>query len=98
MAHLKGTSIIFSALIAGAATYLSKKENRKKAKNLLSPIQWKVKSMFSSKPTLDDRIAEIAEAAASVDTTKIVENEMIGEGGMQTAIQYYNEKQQQVVH
>ena len=93
--------LIVAALLAGATTYLSKPENRDKTMRFLKQAQSKMSTMIVAKQAgIEDTFKEFAETAASVDETKIRENNMIGEGGSQTALHYYNEKyqQQQVVH
>ncbi|SOC18482.1 hypothetical protein SAMN05880501_110115 [Ureibacillus xyleni] len=91
MARLKGKGIVISALVAGAASYLSKKNNREKAIQMISNI-------FGSKtdPNYDNNsLKEIAETPASTTNQRIRENNFVGEGGAQTALAYYNESNQQ---
>lgn len=93
--------LVAAALIAGATTYLSKQQNRDKTMRFLKQAQSKISLMFAAKQAgIEDTFKEFAETAASVDETKMRENNMIGEGGSQTALHYYNEKyqQQDVVH
>lgn len=100
MAKLRGKGFVISALVAGAASFLSKKENRDKTMKFINNMKNQASSLLGSKQ-LNGRtgqsLKEIAETPASANTTKIRENNFIGEGGGQTALAYYNENDQQPV-
>ncbi|MEL3962695.1 hypothetical protein [Lysinibacillus endophyticus] len=96
MAKMKGKGFVISALVAGAASYLSKKENREKTMQMISNI-------FAGKdkndPNYDNNsLKEIAETPASTTNQRIRENNFVGEGGAQTALAYYNESNQETTH
>lgn len=97
----KGKGLIVTALAAGAATYLSKKENRDKALSLFKEFQQKASEKLKQPETQEvshkyNNLEEIAETAAGSDETKIRENNMIAESGLQTAVIYYNENNQEL--
>lgn len=101
LAKMKGRGLIVTALAAGAATYLSQKENRDKALHMFKQLQGKANDFFKQGGNEDyhqkyNNLEEIAETAAGADETKIRENNMIAESGMQTAITYYNENNQEL--
>ncbi|WP_246027628.1 MULTISPECIES: hypothetical protein [Lysinibacillus] len=98
MAKLKGKGVVVSALLAGAASYLSKKQNREKLMNMFQGLQSKTSSKTEHSSTKYNNLTEIAEAAAGPTSTKIRENNFIAEGGGQTALAYYNEDNQQTIH
>ncbi len=102
MAKLKGKSVVMTALVAGAASFLSKKKNRDMAMKLFQTLQTKAGSFLGSQKQNYNKdynsLKDIAEASAGTTTTKIRENNFIGEGGGQTALAYYNESNQQQVH
>lgn len=95
VAQLKGKGFVISALVAGGAAYLSKKQNRDKAMNFL---QSKFSSLFSSKAVMDYSFKELAETAAGSSELRIRENNFISEGGSQTHLEYYNENEQRVLN
>lgn len=96
MAKLKGKGVVMTALVAGAASFLSKKKNRDNAVKFFKDMK---AQFFGSKGnTKYNSMKEIAETAAGVTSTKIRENQFISEGGGQTALAYYNESDQQHVH
>ncbi|MEC1180701.1 hypothetical protein P9B03_19785 [Metasolibacillus meyeri] len=99
MAKLKGKGVVIAGLVAGAASYLSKKENRDKVMSYIQEAKVKATAMMDGmkdKAVVEDdtSLQDIAETAASPDTTDIRENNMIAEGA-QTAVQYYNENDQE---
>ncbi|MFC7685947.1 hypothetical protein [Ureibacillus sp. GCM10028918] len=96
MAKLKGKGVVMTALVAGAASFLSKKENRDNTVKFFKDM----KSQFfgSRQNTGTEPLKEIAETAAGATSTKIRENNFISEGGGQTALAYYNESDQKQVH
>lgn len=101
MAKIKGKGLLVTALAAGAATYFSKKENRDKALSLFKEVQGKASNLLKQQPNEEYRhqynnLEEIAETAAGSDETKIRENNMIAESGLQTAVIYYNENNQEL--
>ena len=96
MAKLKGKGIVISALVAGAASYLSKKENRDNTMKFFKDM--KAQYWGSNQNANNDSLTEIAETAAGATSTKIRENNFINEGGGQTALAYYNENDQQPVN
>jgi hypothetical protein len=105
MAKVKGKSVVLTALVAGAASFLSKKKNRDKAMKLFQTIQTKAGSFMGSQPQQKQNAAksynslkEIAETGAGSTSTKIRENNFINEGGAQMALAYYNESDQEQVH
>ena len=98
MAKLKGKGVVLAAFAAGVAAYLSKKQNRDKTMSLLSNIKSKATNNQNFKKfNMDnDSLKELAETAASANDTSIRGNNFIGEGGGQTTLSYYNEKQQEL--
>ncbi|RHW34907.1 hypothetical protein D1B33_12720 [Lysinibacillus yapensis] len=93
MAKLKGKGFVVSALVAGAASYLSKKENRDKTMKFINDM--KDQYFGSQKERAGTQsLQEIAETPAGTTDTKIGENHFISEGGAQTALAYYNEGDQ----
>lgn len=96
MAKLKGKGVVMTALVAGAASFLSKKENRD---NTVKFFQDMKSQLFGSRQHTDNEpLKEIAETPASATSTKIRENNFVSEGGAQTALAYYNEADQEQVH
>ena len=98
---VKGKGIVISALIIGATSYLSKKENRDNAMKVLSNVKTQVTNLLSgqqqNKESFDIKgtsFTDIAETSADPATLKINENEFISEGGGQTMLAYYNESDQ----
>lgn len=100
MANLKGKGFVISALVAGAASYLSKKENRDKTMQMISNILGgKSKNAVSNDPNYDNNsLKEIAETPAATTNQRIRENNFVSEGGSQTALAYYNESNQETTH
>ncbi|RNC96122.1 hypothetical protein [Lysinibacillus halotolerans] len=101
MTKLRGKGFVISALVAGAASFLSKKENRDKTMKFINNMKNQASSLLGSKQLngqTGQSLKEIAETPASANTTKIRENNFIGEGGGQTALAYYNESDQKPVH
>ncbi|MFJ8237719.1 hypothetical protein ACIQ34_18630 [Ureibacillus sp. NPDC094379] len=98
MAQLKGKGFVISALVAGGAAYLSKKQNRDKAMKFLTQVQSKFGSLFGSKAVMDYSFKELAETAAGSSELRIRENNFISEGGSQTHLEYYNENEQRVLN
>ncbi|MDN4495457.1 hypothetical protein [Ureibacillus aquaedulcis] len=96
MAKLKGKGVVMTALVAGAASFLSKKENRDNTAKFFKDM--KSKLFGSTQHTGTQSLKEIAETAAGATSTKIRENNFISEGGGQTALAYYNEADQKQVH
>ncbi|PYF06582.1 hypothetical protein BJ095_1083 [Ureibacillus chungkukjangi] len=96
MAKLKGKGVVMTALVAGAASFLSKKKNRDYTVKFLKDM----KAQFFGSHTNNkyNSLKEIAETAAGPTSTKIRENNFISEGGGQTALAYYNESDQKQVH
>ncbi len=92
---MKGKGVVLTALAAGVATFLSKKENRDKTMEMISSFRSKAmnKKNFNNFVSENDSLKELAETAASVNDTSIRGNNFIGEGGGQTALSYYNHKQ-----
>lgn len=100
MAKLKGKGFVFTALIAGAASFFIKKENRDMTMKFINNMKTQATSLLGTKQTNSqlDPLKEIAETAAGFTATKISENNFIGEGGAQTALAYYNENDQQPIN
>ncbi len=98
MAKMKGKGVVLAAFAAGVATFLSKKQNREKTMNLFNSIKSKAtnNSNFKNFNLENDSLRELAETAASVNDTSIRGNNFIGEGGGQTALSYYNHKQERL--
>ena len=109
MAKLKGKGVVVAGLLAGAASFLSKKENRGKAMDFINEARNKAtkavteqKQNFQGNATTEedqlhpvgDVAGDMAEGAASPKTLKINENEFVSEGGAQQMIDQYNEQQQ----
>ncbi|WP_240758332.1 hypothetical protein [Lysinibacillus sp. SGAir0095] len=95
MAKLKGKGIVITALVASAASFLSKKKNRDYTVKFFKDMK---AQFFGSNMTQNNSLKEIAETAAGPTSTKIRENNFISEGGGQTALAYYNENDQHPVH
>jgi len=96
MAKLKGKGFVITALVASAASFLSKKKNRDYTAKFFKDM--KAQFFGSNTNTKYNSLKEIAETAAGPTNTKIRENNFISEGGGQTALAYYNESDQQTVH
>jgi len=97
----KGKGVVLTAFVAGVAAFLSKKENRDKTKKMIKNMR----TTFSKETDFGEKrysknnnndLKEIAETAADDTETKIRENNMIAESGLQTAVIYYNENNQEV--
>ena len=93
----KGKGIVFAGLIGFAASYLSKKENRDKTLKMLANAKSNVETYLnSSKIDMDANIVERVTAEVSTEAgtmpTEIASNEMVAEGGGQTAVHFYNEE------
>ena len=94
MAKLKGKGVVMAGLLAGAASFLSKKENRDKTMDYTNGA--KMKTTNEKNMEIGNEIgviADIAEAAAN--PLQVDENKFISEGGAQKTINDYNYKQQQ---
>ena len=97
MAKMKGKGVVMAAFAAGVAAYLSKKQNREKTMELFNTIKSKATNQKNyQKFNWNDSLRELAETAASVNDTSIRGNNFIGEGGGQTALSYYNHKQERL--
>lgn len=101
----KGKGILMTAFAAGLASYYSKKENRDKTLRLLKNMKAKTTATFSKETDAGEKeyakknnndLKEIAETLADDTETKLRENNMIAESGLQTAVIYYNENNQEV--
>lgn len=106
MAKLKGKGVVVAGLLAGAASFLSKKENRDKALDFINGAKTKAtnamneqKSNFQGNSANtevnyapSDIAADIAETAAN--PLQVDENKFISEGGAQKTINDYNHQQQ----
>lgn len=97
----KGKGVVLTAFLAGVTAYLSKRENRDKVIKMIK----KMRTSFEKETDFGEKrysqnnnndLREIAETAADDTETKIRENNMIAESGLQTAILYYNENNQEV--
>ena len=93
----KGKGIVLVGLVGFAASYLSKKENRDKTIKMFANAKSNVEAYLnSSKVDMDENIVErvTAEVATEAGTkpTEIASNEMVAEGGGQTAVHFYNEE------
>lgn len=96
MAKINGKGVVLTAFVAGVASYLSKKENRDKVFKMINEMKSRANfvSDQASPNTQYNSLREIAETAAGTDETKLRENNMIAESGLQTAVIYYNENDQ----
>lgn len=101
MAKLKGKGVVLAGLVAGAASLLSKKENRDKAMEYLSVAKEKAmqyveagkQNITEARDGMDESLKDAAEGAASELNEEIVGNEMVGEGAQQL-IKEFNEEQE----
>lgn len=98
MAKLKGKGVVMAGLLAGAASFLSKKENRDKTMDFINGAKMKTTNVMNGQRNMEvgneiGAIADIAEAAAN--PLQVDENKFISEGGAQKTINDYNYKQQQ---
>ena len=96
MAKLKGKGVVMAGLLAGAASILSKKENRDKAMDVINGAKMKTTNEMNGQKNVEIAneigvIADIAEAAAN--PLQVDENKFISEGGAQKTINDYNFKQ-----
>jgi len=98
MAKKRGKGVVLAAFAAGVATYLSKKENREKTMQLFNSFRSRAKNEqnFKKFDMESDSLKELTETAASVNDTTIRGNNFISEGGGQTALSYYNHKQEEL--
>lgn len=106
MAKLKGKGVVVAGLIAGAASFLSKKENRDKAMEFINVAKTKAtnvmneqKSNFQGASANMETSNEIGVVAADIAETaanpqQVDENKFISEGGAQKTINDYNHQQQ----
>lgn len=100
----KAKKTLVAGLVAGAAAFLSKKENRDKVLEVVNTVKEKAAPMINSavdaaknlkkdeQPTNREILSKRAQGAASKEPIVIAENEMLDEGGAQELIQEYNEK------
>ncbi len=101
MAKFKGKGVVLAGLVAGAASILSKKENRDKAMDYLSEMKEKAmqfveeqkQNISETTNEMDESLKDAAEGAASELNEDIVGNEMVGEGAQQL-IKEFNEEQE----
>lgn len=123
MGNFKGKGVVFAGLVAGAASFFSKKENRDKAMDLFiktkekindnggiqglmqkatnkmnQPIDKKehIKGKVAATGNNDyaeESLKDIAMTAAKPVDTVLEGNHMLEEGGGQTTINDFNEKQ-----
>ena len=96
MAKLKGKGVVMAGLLAGAASFLSKKENRDMAMDFINGAKTKTTNGMNEQKNMEigneiGVIADIAEAAAN--PLQVDENKFISEGGAQKTINDYNFKQ-----
>lgn len=98
MARMKGKGVVLAAFAAGVATFLSKKQNRERTMQLFNSLRSRANNEKNYKKfdMENDTLKELAETAASVNDTSIRGNNFIGEGGGQTALSYYNHKQERL--
>ncbi|KOS63328.1 hypothetical protein FJQ98_23865 [Lysinibacillus agricola] len=94
MAKRKGSGVVLVGLTL-AASYLSKKENRDKALNMLNGAKSKLASYLNTTNTemhedISERITAQVATRAGTSPTKIASNEMVAEGGGHTGIHYFN--------
>ena len=90
MAKFKGKGVVVAGLLAGAASFLSKKENRDKALDFLNEFKGKTTNMEVGND-IGELAADFAETAAN--PLQVDENKFISEGGAQKLINDYNYKQ-----
>ena len=92
MAKFKGKGVVVAGLLAGAASFLSKKENRDKAMDVLN--EFKAKATATNMEVgneIGDLATDFAETAAN--SLQVDENKFISEGGAQKLINDYNYQQ-----
>lgn len=104
MGNFKGKGVVMAGLAVGAASLLSKKENREKAIQCLNDgllkassfvdVQMEtLKGMKNGHEPNGEILADAAEGAADSTHQTIRANSMLDEGA-QTTVGYYNEKEQ----
>lgn len=108
MAKFKGKGVVVAGLLAGAASLLSKKENRDKAMEFISDARNKATQAMNEQKqnfqgqaeeegtvhkAMSDVAGDMAEGAASKKSLNIEENNFMSEGGAQKMIDEYNKKQ-----
>lgn len=112
MAKFKGKGVVVAGLLAGAASFLSKKENRDKAMEYLNQaketvnknggvqgLMDKVKTgattqnTDTNEPYVEETLRDVASTAGHKSDVVVDGNQMIDEGGGQSTIDAYNEKQ-----
>lgn len=114
MAKFKGKGVVAASLLVGAASFLSKKENRDKAMDFLNQTKDKVNSnetiqeLMSKMPNAttntanpsaanesvaEESLQDVASTAGHADDSIVEGNKMLDEGGGQTTIDAYNERQ-----
>lgn len=120
MAKFKGKGVVVAGLLAGAASFLSKKENRDKAMDYLNQaketvnknggvqgLMDKVKASAtpqnahtdaSNEPYVEETLRDVASTAGHESDIVVDGNQMIDEGGGQSTIDAYNEKQHEKYH
>lgn len=106
MAKFKGKGVVVAGLIAGAASFLSKKENRDKAMDFLNDAKSKATNIMSEQKQnltgttanmeVSNDIGEVATdfAETAANPKQVDENKFISEGGAQKMINDYNHQQQ----
>lgn len=108
MAKFKGKGVVVAGLLAGAASLLSKKENRDKAMEFISDARNKASQVMNEQKqnfqgqaqedgtvhnSVGDVAGDVAEGAASKKSLHIEENKFMDEGGAQQMIDEYNKQQ-----
>ena len=106
MAKMKGKGIVLAGLLAGAASFLSKKENRDKLNEYINGAKGKATNyMDDEKANSQNAKSEVENQEASdvnssygfplgeakPSTQAINGNEMLGEGGTQQVINEFDE-------
>lgn len=97
MAKRNGRGIVLAGIAGLAASYLSKKENRDKAFELFNNVKSKMDSSkrtsrFDMNPNITERVTTEVATEAGTTPTLLASNEMVAEGGGQTAVHFYNEE------
>ncbi len=127
MAKFKGKGVVIAGLLAGAASFLSKKENRDKAMEYLNQAKQKVDESGGVQGLMDkvksngqsmnqttkegpagamaaqgadetyveESLQDVASTAGDASDPVLEGNHMIDEGGVQIAVDMYNEEQEQ---
>lgn len=121
MAKFKGKGVVAASLLVGAASFLSKKENRDKAMEYLNQaketvnknggvqgLMDKVKTASTSQKDVvvdandetyvEETLRDVASTAGHASDMVVDGNQMLDEGGGQSTIDAYNEKQHQKYH